>query len=154
MGNFEFSFFIDGQYGQDVCNVTNFRLLDFSANQQLSIVRERWTPENPSNKYPRLDATNTGASAFMMSDRFLEDASFIRLQNVTLSYNFPSDLANKLKMSMVKVYVSGSNLLTISDYTGYNPDVSLTGSDTQKLGHDNAGYPVARTIRFGLNVRL
>jgi len=154
MGNFDFSFFIDGQYGHDVCNVTNFSLLSFSASQQLAKVRDRWTPENPSSVNPRLDSNNAGASVFKFSNRFIEDASFIRLQNVTLSYNLPSSLANRLKMSMVKVYVSGTNLLTLSDYTGYSPDVSLTGSDTQKLGHDNAGYPVARMIRFGLNVKL
>jgi TonB-linked SusC/RagA family outer membrane protein len=152
--NFDLSIFVDGQYGQDICNVTNFKLFAFANSQQLAEVKERWTPENPSDTYPRLDALNFGAPGFKMSDRFLEKGAFVRLQNITLSYRIPKALSSKLKINNAKVYVSGSNLLLISDYTGYSPDVSLTGNNTQMMGHDNAGYPVARSIRFGINLKL
>ena len=151
---FDLNFNIDGQLGQDICNVTNFQLLAFDNRQQLSLVRERWTPENPSTIYPRLSSLNSGAPAFKMSDRFIEDGSFVRLQNVTLSYDLPVSVVRKLKIANAKIFVSGSNLITITNYTGYNPDVSLTGDNTQQMGHDNAGYPVSRTFRLGVNLKL
>jgi TonB-linked SusC/RagA family outer membrane protein len=154
IGNFDVSFFFDGQIGQDIVNVTNFSLLSFSSEQQLTTVRSAWTPENNSNTYPRLDQSNFGAPAFLFSDRFIEDGSFIRLQNVSLGYNLPRYLLEKLNIMDAKIYVSGSNLFTISDYTGFNPDVSLTGSNNLALGHDDAGYPVARTFRLGVNLKF
>ena len=154
IGDLDFSFFIDGVIGQDIANVMNFRLMDFSWGQKLDDSYSRWTPENPSTVYPRVDAGNFGAPAFRFSDRFIEDASYVRLQNVTLGYTFPKDLSDKLKLSLLKVYVSGTNLLTISDYSGYNPDVSLTGNNTQQMGHDSAGYPIAKTYRIGLSIKF
>jgi TonB-linked SusC/RagA family outer membrane protein len=151
--DFELSFFIDGQFGHQVCNVSNFNLLMFGAGQQLATVREAWTTENQSDIYPRVDALNS-SSSFKFSDRYLEDASFIRLQNVTVSYNLPASICKKIRMTGAKVYMSGSNLFTITDYTGYNPDVSLTGSNNLQMGHDNAGYPVARTVRIGVKLKL
>lgn len=152
--NIELSFNIDGQIGQDVCNVTNFDLLAFDNTQQLQKVRERWSPDAPSTVYPRLSTLNNGAAAFKMSDRFIEDGSFVRLQNVTLKYSLPKALLNTINVNSAAVFVSGTNLLTLTDYTGYNPDVSLNGSSTQQMGHDNAGYPVARTVRFGINFKF
>jgi TonB-dependent starch-binding outer membrane protein SusC len=152
--NFEFNFNIDGQLGQDVCNVTNFQLLAFDNRQQLKLVRQRWSPDQPSQVYPRLYTGNTGAPSFKMSDRFLEDGSFVRIQNVTLAYNLSSSMVKKLNVSNAKVFISGSNLLTLTEYSGYNPDISLNGNNTQQMGHDNAGYPVARSFRFGINLQF
>ncbi len=152
-GNLELNFNIDAQLGQNICNVTNYSLLMFNHRQQLALVRERWTPENPSSVYPRLSALYSQTN-FKFSDRFIEDGSFVRLQNVTLSYNFPVTLTQKIKLKGAKVFLSGSNLLTITDYTGYNPDVSLTGNNTRSMGFDNAGYPVSRTFRLGVNLKL
>ncbi|WP_372776060.1 SusC/RagA family TonB-linked outer membrane protein [Mangrovibacterium sp.] len=149
-GNFELNFNIDGQLGQDVCNVTNYNLMNFGSGQQLAVVRQAWTADNPSTEYPRLQNGTT----FRFSSRYIEDASFVRLQNVTLSYNLPNSFLRKVKIKGAKLFVSGSNLLTITDYTGYNPDVSLTGNNTKSMGHDNAGYPVSRTFRVGVNFSL
>ena len=154
IGNLDFSFFIDGVIGQDIANVMNFRLMDFSWGQKLESSVSRWTPENPSSEYPRVDAGNFGAPAFRFSDRFIEDGSYIRLQNVTLGYTLPKSISDKLKLDLLKIYISGSNLLTISDYSGYNPDVSLTGNNTQQMGHDSAGYPLARTYRLGVTLKF
>ncbi|MDA9069803.1 hypothetical protein N9K07_03505, partial [Arenitalea sp.] len=154
IGNFDFSFFVDGQLGQDIANVTNFGLLSFSSEQQQAVSRTAWTPETNSTIYPRLDQTNFGAPAFLFSDRFIEDGSFIRLQNVTLGYTLPRELLDKLNLMDAKISVSGSNLFFITDYTGFSPDVSLTGSNNLALGHDDAGYPVARTFRLGLNIKF
>jgi len=128
--------------------------MDFSWGQKLESSVSRWTPENPSSEYPRVDAGNFGAPAFRFSDRFIEDGSYIRLQNVTLGYTLPKSISDKLKLDLLKIYISGSNLLTISDYSGYNPDVSLTGNNTQQMGHDSAGYPLARTYRLGVTLKF
>lgn len=153
-GNFDLSIFIDGQLGQDIANVANFQLLAFDASQQLNTVRNAWTPENPSAIYPRLDANNIGANPFRFSDRFIEDGSFVRLQNVTLGYNFNKKVLEKLKLNQFQIFVSGTNLHIWTDYSGYNPDVSLTGSNTLSLGHDNGGYPISRIIRMGVKLRF
>ncbi len=153
-GNIELSFFIDGQLGQNICNVINFQMLAFDERQQLAEVRKRWSPENPSNTYPRLDGSNTGATVFKFSNRFIEDGSFIRLQNVTLSYTLPVSWIRSFKMKGVRIYLSGTNLFSFNKYSGYDPDVSLTGNNVQQMGHDNAGYPVARTLRLGINIKL
>jgi TonB-linked SusC/RagA family outer membrane protein len=150
-GNWDLNFNIDGQLGQEVCNIANYNLMRFNSSQQLSLVRQRWTPENPSNIYPRLSSVSP---TFRFSDRYIEDASFVRLQNVTLSYTLPAAAVKRLKISSAKFFVSGSNLLTITDYSGYNPDVSLTGNNTKSMGHDNAGYPVSRNFRIGVNLSL
>lgn len=152
--NIDFRFFIDSRLGQEITNVMNFRLLAFDESQQLAVANEAWTPENQSNIYPRLDANNGGGSAFIYSDRYIEDASFIRLQNVTITYKFPKKLLDKVKIKGAQVYASGSNLYMLTTYSGFNPDVSLTRSNTLKLGHDSAGYPIARTIRFGMRVKI
>ena len=153
-GQMDLSFFVDGQIGQEIVNVSNFGLLGFDGTQQLTTVRERWTPEYPSSIYPRLDQNNNGAPSFLFSDRFIEDGSFVRLQNVTLGFNFPQDVIDALSIASLNLYMSGTNLYTWTDYTGYNPDVSLSGSNTQSLGHDNAGYPIARTIRLGVKLKF
>lgn len=151
-GNLDFSFFIDSQQGRDVANVQNIGLLNFSDRQALALTLDRWTPENPSTEWPRVDQSNNATALF--TDRFVEDASFVRLQNVTIGYNLPKDVTDKLKISGLRVYVSGSNLAVWTNYTGFNPDVSLRGSSTVNLGHDNGGYPAGRLIRMGVNVKF
>ncbi len=153
-GNVDFSFFIDGQLGQEVANVTNWNLLTFASNQQLAVVKDAWTPENPSTTLPKVTNNDGWGNTLAFSDRYVEDASFIRLQNVSIGYNFSEDLLAKLKIDGLRVYASGSNLFTITDYSGFNPDVNLGGNNNLTLGHDNAGYPVTRTIRFGVSLKL
>lgn len=148
--DFDFSFFIDGKYGQDIANLVNFNLLNFTGGQALEeIMDQRWTPENPSQLYPRLDSSNGRAQ---MSSRVIEDGSFIRLQNVTIGYNLPSKLLDKIRASRLRVYLSATNLLMITDYQGYSPDVSIRGNNATNLGHDNGAYPLARLVRLGVNV--
>lgn len=150
-GNLDFSFFIDSQLGKDVANIDNIGLLQFNGNQALTQTLDRWTPENPSNIWPRMDQGNIRTP---FSDRIVEDASFVRLQNVTIGYSLPKELTDRLKISGLRVYISGTNLAMWTDYTGFNPDVSVRGSATTNLGHDNGGYPAARVIRLGANLKF
>nr|WP_039448212.1 TonB-dependent receptor [Pedobacter glucosidilyticus] len=150
--SFEININIDAQLGQDVANVANFQLFGFHDAQQLATVTEAWSTTNPSNTYPRLSSSNFGAPPFKFSDRFVEDASFWRLQNITLGYTLPNKLTNKAKISTAKIFISGSNLLVLTNYSGFNPDVSLNGTNNLQMGHDNGGYPVFKSFRAGVNV--
>ncbi|KJD35988.1 hypothetical protein PW52_05020 [Tamlana sedimentorum] len=152
IGDLDLSIFIDSQLGRDMAVVQNTGLLNFTGRQGLSVTQNRWTPENPSTIWPRVDQNN--ATNLLFSDRYIEDASFVRLQNVTIGYNLPKEITDKLNISALRIYASGTNLHIWSDYTGYSPDVSLRGSSTTNLGHDNAGYPAGRVIRMGVNLKF
>lgn len=83
------SVFVDGQQGKDIAAIQNFKLLSFDGKQNLALATERWTPENPSNLWPRLSRDNNNQ---IFSDRIIEDGSFIRIKNVTVGYNLPKSL--------------------------------------------------------------
>ncbi|MDO7172410.1 SusC/RagA family TonB-linked outer membrane protein [Mariniflexile sp. AS56] len=154
IGGVDFSIFVDSQIGKDIANIQNIRLLNFSGRQSLNLTQNRWTPTNPSTVWPRVDSGNNSNNTNLFSDRYIEDGSFVRLQNVTIGYNFKKELTEKLNISSLRVYVSGTNLHIWTNYTGFSPDVSLRGSSTTNLGHDNAGYPSARVIRMGVNLKF
>ena len=152
LGKVDFSFFFDSQLGKDIVAIQNMRLLEFSDRQALALSMERWTPENPSSVFPRLDAAGNRASIY--SSRFVEDGSFVRLQNITLGYSLPDTFTSKLNVSSCRVFASGTNIYTWTNYTGYSPDVSLKGSSTGALGHDKGGYPLGRTIILGVKLKF
>ena len=134
--DFSLSFFIYTVQGGKKGN----ELLDF--NEWLSYRRSfidlpYWSLDNPSTKYASPIYSNP------YSVDFYEDLSFIRLKNVTLSYNFKKTLIEKLNLSSLKVYISGDNILTISDWSGYDPE-NATGWFE--------GYPSSRSVLFGINV--
>jgi hypothetical protein len=125
---------------------------------------DRWTPENQDSDIPALidgrtrEAANlTSTISFPTSSgnvngRWVEDGSYVRLKNVTLAYNFPKSLADKIYMNNLRLYVSGTNLVTITDYLGYDPEVSsYTGNDAQ-IGTDFNNYPQSRLFNVGLNI--
>lgn len=152
IGNVDFSFFFDGTFGQDVANLQNAKILVFANRQGLSETMNRWTPENPSTIWPRVDSENRDVSYF--SDRFVEDASYLRLRNVSIGYNLGKKALSNLDLSNLRVYILATNLYTWTNYTGYNPDVSIRGSSTGALGHDRASYPLARTITLGVKMKF
>ncbi|GJM33599.1 MAG: SusC/RagA family TonB-linked outer membrane protein [Saprospiraceae bacterium] len=107
----------------------------------------RWTPENPTNDQPSY--LGLGQQALAVNSRTVVDASYIKLQTVRLSYSLPASLL-KNAFKSVEFYVSGLNLLTISDYEGFDPALNPNGSANFRI--DWNGYPSARTYLFGLNV--
>jgi hypothetical protein len=85
----------------------------------------------------------------IFSSAIVEDASYVRLKNVTLSYTLPRSILQRAKIQSVRVYVSGSNLWTLTDYTGYDPEANTYGQNTTVIGIDNGGYPQSRTYQVG-----
>jgi TonB-linked SusC/RagA family outer membrane protein len=110
-------------------------------------VRNRWTGPGTSNTEPRATA---GGPNYSESNYFIENGSFLRLRNVSLSYNLPQNLLGKLKISTAKVYVSGTNVFTLSKFTGYSPEI---GSNSPiSSGIDLGIYPITAIYSLGINV--
>ena len=109
-----------------------------------------WTPTNTNTDVPRIGVNpNTVAANAQITSNLLEDGSFLRLRTVTLSWLVPQSIQNRLRMSATRLYVTGTNLFTVTDYTGYDPDVSAQSVSNANRGVDIGAYPLARTITFG-----
>lgn len=144
----------DGSYGNDITNanlVQETKITSVSNSSYSNIRREAyrnaWTPENPSNYWPKLKGMSDEELKFM-TDRWVEDASFLRISNVTLSYRIPLP-KNKVVRNM-SVGVSGRNLYVFTKYSGWDPEVSSYGNSMEKIGVDFGSYPTARTYSFDL----
>lgn len=150
--NLELSFFFQGSQGNKMANLNNMDLLNFNGQNNVlgEASRNRWTPENKSNKYPRALAAGS-LDQGIFSSVIVEDASYIRLKNISLSYNLPVRLISKLNMSNLRLYVSGTNLWTRTDYTGYDPEANTFGQSTTLVGLDAGGYPQAKIYQFGIS---
>ncbi len=125
---FDLNIFINGRYGGDIVNL-NYRLFNDIGSYN-NVTQEawnnRWTPENWEHAtYPK--AWKTEARTMHITKRYLEDGTFIRLRNVVLGYNVP--FKNTRILEKLRVYVSGTNLLTITDYKGFDPDINGFGEN-------------------------
>ncbi len=151
--NFTLSFFIQASHGNDMINLNQWFLEDMTAIHNVSTDAwlNRWTPENPSNDYPRVLANRT-TDVGTISSKFIEDASYVRLKNVTLGYNLPSSILQTIKMRTCRVYASATNLFTITNYKGYDPEGSSHGTATAYPGVDQGRYPLTKTYTFGINI--
>ena len=148
----ELNLYFQGVHGNDILNSNRFELESGNGLSNASVgMLQRWTPDNPSDLYPR---ANRSADYLEMSDRYLEDGSYIRLQVVTLGYQLPPSILGKIRLKGAKIYISGKNLLTFTDYTGYDPEVGRFGTSNIRQGYDLGGYPAARTYLVGLNLEF
>lgn len=108
---------------------------------------DRWTGEGTSNTEPQV--TNGGHN-YEMSERFIEDGSFLRLRTVQLGYSLPQTIIDKVGIKKLRLYVSGTNLITWTDYSGYTPEI--TSVSVISVGIDEGVYPIAKTYTAGVNV--
>lgn len=144
---FDLSVFLQGSYGNKIINSNRQTLEMFTGQQNASTVAlERWTAAHPSTTIPRAKLD----PAPIFSNRFVEDGSFLRLKSVTLGYTIPKELTNKLSLHTVSIYVTGQNLLTWTNYTGFDPEVT-SGSNVSP-GTDSGIYPISKTILAGIRV--
>ena len=151
--NFSLSIFIQGVYGNEIVNFNKFSLESFDGNQNNSTAAlNRWTPENPTNKYPR---ANVAPPINTLSDHQVEDGSYIRVKDVTLSYNFSGLLSKaKFKTTSFVFFFSVKNILTITNYSGYDPEVNRFISNPRSFGADYGTYPTTKIFATGLNITL
>ena len=150
---FDLSFFFQGSHGNKMANLNNLDLLNFTGQNNVlaDAGLNRWRPDNPGNKYPRaLSAGSLDVGTY--SSAIVEDASYLRLKNVMLAYNFPSSVLKKIRMRNLRVYASATNLFTITDYSGYDPEANTYGQSTTLIGIDLGGYPQSKVYLLGVNI--
>lgn len=144
-GGFDVSADFQGQTGNKIYNAKETVRPDLYNFEQH--VYGRWTGEGTSNSEPRATA---GGYNWQPSTRFIQDGSFFRLRNLTLGYKIPASVADKAKMKSARVFLRGTNVFTITDFTGYSPEVA-SGSAIEN-GIDYSTYPVSSIYTVGLNV--
>jgi TonB-linked SusC/RagA family outer membrane protein len=149
--NWSLSFFIQGQQGGDLFNVMAAESM-YPANDRrnrMTTMMDRWTSSNTGAKWP--SATNPsaypGGSSAKVNSLTVMDATYLRLKNAQINYTVPVEKIGFL--SSLKVYITGQNLFTITDYPGYDPEANSFGRNNVKV--DYASYPLARTFMLGLN---
>lgn len=147
---FDLAVFLQGVSGVDVFNGLEYLTLNNVGGNKSTKILDYWTPENTNTNIPRLTWDDPNRNA-RISDRYVEDASYLRLKTVQLGYSFGPDALKALGFQQFRVYLSGQNLLTFTDYGGFDPEV--TGSDLS-IGVDQGIYPQARIVMLGLDVKF
>jgi TonB-linked SusC/RagA family outer membrane protein len=148
---FDLAIFFRGVHGNDVRNLQQSEIGDGAQkiNQIGNILTDSWTAQNPGAPRPAIDARRDFAS-FRRSSFFIQDGSFIRLQNVSLGYKIPTPKF----IRAARIYVSAQNLFVITDYEGFDPEVNNQGQNNLNRGDDYDAYPRARTFTVGVNLGL
>lgn len=150
--NFDLNIFLQWSYGNEVLNANKINMENMNGgtlNRNVSVsFLDRWTPENQNTSIPR--SGSNGITA-VLSTRYIEDASFLRLKTVSLGYNIKRDLIRGLKAA--RISLSAQNLYTWTKYSGPDPEVSTKGFGLTPA-FDFSAYPQVQTIVFGLNVTL
>jgi TonB-linked SusC/RagA family outer membrane protein len=159
---FDFSVFFQGVQGIDVFNVNLYNLEGMKDFRQSSTtVMNRWTPQNPVTAMPRASQT-TSSHNLRISDRFVEDASFLRFKSLSLGYTLPQKSLSRLSIQKMRVYVSAQNLLVLTKYSGYDPEIAKSSAfNTQESsspnlyrGIDRDNSPLSRSLFVGLEVNF
>lgn len=145
---------INGVYGNEIVN-GNLIQLGTAEGRTANVLSEAynnaWRPDAQSNSYPRVGYLGESGSP-AITDRIIEDGSFLRISNITLGYDIPVEKTNVF--SSANVYVSGMNLFTFTDYSGYNPEITNFMNNGNVVGVDWNGFPNAQTIMLGLNLKI
>ncbi len=149
---FDLSVFIQGSVGNKVANFNRLYLesLDGNSNDLREVAANRWTQSNPSNEYPRVGYINDNVSGF--SDVYVEDGSYIRLKNVSLGYTFDQKMLSIKGIKSIRLYATFVNLLTLTKYSGYDPELNHFPYDNLSQGADYGGYPSAKAYNFGIKL--
>ena len=145
---FDLNIFFSWSYGNDVINANRLFFENGTKAQtnQLKSYVNRWTEKNPTSDIPRVQANGM----YVYSSRVVEDASFLRLRNVTLGYTLPRTALRKMHFDTMRVYISGENLWTLTGYSGPDPEVS-TRNSVLTPGFDWSAYPRAMGVTAGLS---
>ena len=112
-----------------------------------TLALDYWSPTNTGASQPSLNNHN-----IRYDSRYIEDGSYARLKNLTAGYRLPNSLAEKVKFTTARLYFSAQNLITITNYSGYDPEVSRFRQSNTSPGVDAGSYPTSRAYTIGLNV--
>lgn len=164
--NFDLGIELYGSFGNDILNFARveletaggFGLDNAYTNIGTDYFNNRWTTSNPSNTYARAVLSDVNQNN-RVSDHFVEDGSFVRLRNIKLGYSLPTSLIGKIGLTSAKIYVSGQNLLTFTDYSGWDPEIGQISdidgnSSVQTRGIDFGAYPITPSYTLGVNLQF
>ncbi len=153
--DFDLSIFLVGSQGGKILNAVNFQIEGLYGlyQNQLASTANFWSPSNPNSNIPT-PRSGFGNNNLVMSDRFLENASYLRVQNVRLGYNLPNEWASRVKMHHLKAYISGQNLYVFTSYKGLDPEIGSLNQNPILQNIDYGRYPSPRVITFGLNAEF
>jgi TonB-linked SusC/RagA family outer membrane protein len=148
---FDLNIFFQGSFGNDIFNATRIDLEGMfdSKNQSVNVLR-RWKQPGDITDIPR----SRNMFNVNNSSRFVEDGSYIRLKSITLSYRLLDNNPRFQGIRNLSVFVTGRNLLTFTNYSGFDPEVNAFGNSAVELGIDYGTYPQSRSIVFGINVEF
>lgn len=159
--NFDLSILVQGTVGTDLFNMPRIRLEQPGEGTSIALLN-RWTPENQNTDVPAFTDDLTYQAAGLTShvnrgydnrvSRWVEDASYARIKNITIGYTLPAKIMERIKLKSLRFYVSGTNLYTWTKYKGYTPEVSAYNDNDAAMGVDFSSYPQSRIINFGLNL--
>jgi TonB-dependent starch-binding outer membrane protein SusC len=155
-GIFDLNFLFEGSYGNKIYNYTRAYLdLGTGYTNSTTELLGRWRSATVTDATSNTNTIVPRAQedpAVLPSDRFIEDASYLRLKNITLGISLPTKHIKSLRIKQFRIYVSGQNLKTWTKYSGYDPEASRNEQTTLSQGYDNAVYPVSKTILGGLSL--
>ena len=178
--NFDLTLFLNGSYGNKIFNYTAMQLSNMKSiwDNQLAVVNDRaqlvpvddqiaidgvtevnaWNEDisnirvaNPGTKGPRAIANDPNDND-RISDRYVEDGSYLRIKNITLGYTLPGHLTRRYQVDNVRIYVNLQNLYTFTEYSGYDPEVGVSTLSNNVYGLDNGRYPAPQVYTVGLNL--
>ncbi|WP_303919519.1 TonB-dependent receptor [Draconibacterium sediminis] len=178
--NFDLTVFVNGTYGNKILNYTAINLSNMKSiwDNQLDKVTQRailepingdkvydqsngissWYDDitnvqvtNPDTKVPRAIANDPNDND-RISDRYIEDGSYLRIKNITLGYTVPTAITNRYHLENLRIYMNIQNLYTFTKYTGYDPEIGVSTVNQNVYGLDNGKYPIPRIVSLGLNV--
>ncbi len=153
--NFDVSAQVIGIFGNTLFNSVRSQL-DSYQNTNFRADVNPWTPDNPNTDDPRIGVSNNDQglvdNARSNTDRWLEDGSYLRLRNLQIGYTLPDAALERLSITNLRLYLTGQNLVTLTKYTGLDPDVQ--GNGILERGVDNGNWPSSRIVSLGLNLNF
>jgi len=155
--NWDLSLFFQGAFGQEIYSVLNRDIEGFYRpfNVTQRYYDNHWTGEGSSNKFPRASWDASGNNT-KFSTRFMEDGSYVRLKNLQIGYSFPPPVLDRMGFSSLRIYVSGINLLTFTNYEGLDPEMTVSDNALNQgdraNGMDWGTYPSSKSYNVGINL--
>ncbi len=150
--NFDFNILIQGVHGQDIYNLTYASAASVIGDSRSITIKEAtnfWTTDNENTIWPNISSTSD--ANYMNSSKWIQDGTYIKLRNISVAYTLSKKYA---KIGDLKFTLSGQNLLTLSDYNGYDPEASSTSTSDTDLGLDFGVYPSPKTVTVGVSLKF
>jgi len=151
--NFDLSMAFQGTIGNDIWNASKGILATAGRQNALAeAYTKAWRQEGDNTKYPRITNSDTNNN-YRSSSFYVENGSYLRLQNIQLGYNIPRKICEKTKFfSNCRMYVAGQNVFTLTGYSGLDPEIGI--NNALNMGYDQTHYPTCRTFTFGVNLQF